>query len=398
MAKIRSIKPSFWEDEKIGSLPVEARLLFIGTWSLADDNGVLRGSPAYLRSQIYPYDEAVTAADVRRWISALVEGGMLVPFTYKGENYLVVRHFRNHQKIDARFATELVPSAEVDAVLASFPERCVTPAAEPQSGHGGDTPRTQRDHGETTASLQRGHTENTPSPHRDHVGATPLEVEVEVYSGVGVETHTPVYTEKGGVGENTAAASDGSSASRDAVPADVVPADDAEDDDEDWYGVVEVSPAQAAEGDALNAAGDTPLFVRRAEEIRRLIGERYPRIASMQEPLRDDQLLWIARRYAMEDVRRILSDMDDKRVYDPHSRSYRTKTFNAFMAFADCDRMVGGVGRRADGAGGMAPSRPSKRLYTYEEMCDEIPSRARQEDFTMVEIGGRKLWQKRVVV
>lgn len=46
----------------------------------------------------------------------------------------------------------------------------------------------------------------------------------------------------------------------------------------------------------------------------------------------------------------------------------------------------------------VALKRPSKRLYTYEEMCDEIPSRARQEDFTMVEIGGRKLWQKRVVV
>lgn len=194
---------------------------------------------------------------------------------------------------------------------------------------------------------------------------------------------------KGGVGENTATASDESSASGDAVPAD-----DAEDDDEDWYGVVEVSPAGSADGDAL---GDTPLFVRRAEEMRRLIGERYPRIASMREPLRDDQLRWIAARYAMEDVRRILSDMDDKRVYDPHSRSYRTKTFNAFMAFADCDRMVGrtGAGRRTDAAAGV---RPSKRLYTYEEMCDEIPARARQEDFTMVEVGGRKLWQKRVVV
>lgn len=378
MAKIRSIKPSFWEDEKIGSLPVEARLLFIGTWSLADDNGVLRGSPAYLRSQIYPYDEAVTAADVRRWVSALVEGGMLAPFTYKGENYLVVRHFRNHQKIDARFATELVPSAEVDAVLASFPERCVTPAAEPQSGHGGDTPRPQRDHAETTAS-----------PHRDHVGATPLEV--EVYSGVGVETHTPVSSMKGGVGENTAAASDESSVSGDAVPADVIPADGAEDDDEDWYGVVEVSPA-------TSAAAPADVFAQRAAQIRSLIGERYPQIAAMREPLRDDQLRWIAERYALEDVRRILSDMDDKRVYDAHSRSYRTKTFNAFMAFADCDRMVGGVGRRVDGAGGMPASRPSKRLYTYEEMCDEIPSRARQEDFTMVEVGGRKLWQKRVVV
>ena len=157
MAKIRSIKPSFWEDEKIGSLPVEARLLFIGTWSLADDNGVLRGSPAYLRSQIYPYDEAVTAADVRRWISALVEGGMLVPFTYKGENYLVVRHFRNHQKIDARFATELVPSAEVDAVLASFPEQSVTPAAEP---------RPRRAHNGATPITRRAHTVTTSGPHR----------------------------------------------------------------------------------------------------------------------------------------------------------------------------------------------------------------------------------------
>lgn len=366
MAKIRSIKPSFWEDEKIGSLPPEARLLYIGTWSIADDNGVLRGNPAYIRSQLFAYDEEVTAADVRRWIELLTAERMLVPFTHRGERYLLVRRFRDHQKIDARYATELIPFAEVEAALAE---------AEAANALADNTPR----------GSHVNHACTTCEPHVKHV--------LGVGVGDGVETHTPVYTEKGGVGENTAAASDGSSASGDAVPADA-----AEDDDEDWYGVVEVSPTQAAEGDALNAAGDASMFVRRAEEIRRLIGERYPRIASMQEPLRDDQLLWIARRYAMEDVRRILSDMDDKRVYDPHSRSYRTKTFNAFMAFADCDRMVGGVGRRADGAGGMAPSRPSKRLYTYEEMCDEIPSRARQEDFTMVEIGGRKLWQKRVVV
>ncbi len=31
MAKIRSIKMEFWLDEKIGSLPPEARLLYIGT-------------------------------------------------------------------------------------------------------------------------------------------------------------------------------------------------------------------------------------------------------------------------------------------------------------------------------------------------------------------------------
>ncbi len=347
----------FWLDEKIGSLPPEARLLYIGTWSLADDNGVLRGNPAYIRSQLFAYDEEVTAADVRRWIELLTAERMLVPFTHRGEHYLLVRRFRDHQKIDARYATELIPFAEVEAAIAEA---------------------------ETANTL----TDNAPRETRVNHTCTPREPHVKHVLGVGdgVETHTPVYTEKGGVGENTATASDGSSASGDAVPAD-----GAEDDDEDWYGVVEVSPA-------TSAATPADVFAQRAAQIRGLIGERYPHIAAMHEPLRDDQLLWIARRYAMEDVRRILSDMDDKRVYDPHSRSYRTKTFNAFMAFADCDRMVGGVGRRADGAGGMAPSRPSKRLYTYEEMCDEIPSRARQEDFTMVEIGGRKLWQKRVVV
>ena len=52
----------FWLDEKIGSLPPEARLLYIGTWSLADDNGVLRGNPAYIRSQLFAYDEDLATA------------------------------------------------------------------------------------------------------------------------------------------------------------------------------------------------------------------------------------------------------------------------------------------------------------------------------------------------
>lgn len=352
----------FWLDEKIGSLPPEARLLYIGTWSLADDNGVLRGNPAYIRSQLFAYDEEVTTADVRRWIELLTAERMLVPFTHRDERYLLVRRFRDHQKIDARYATELIPFAEVEAALVE---------AEAANTLTDNAPREPRVNPACT----------TREPHVKHV--------LGVGVGVGVDTHTLVCTEKGGVGENTATV-----ASEVAVADDVRPVGAAEDDDDDdWYGVVEVSPA-------TSAATPADVFAQRAAQIRGLIGERYPHIAAMREPLRDDQLLWIARRYAMEDVRRILSDMDDKRVYDPHSRSYRSKAFNAFMAFADCDRRVGGggAGRRADSAGGMPALRPSKRLYTYEEMCDEIPSRARQEDFTMVEVGGRKLWQKRVVV
>lgn len=355
----------FWLDEKIGSLPPEARLLYIGTWSIADDNGVLRGNPAYIRSQLFAYDEEVTAADVRRWIEMLTAERMLVPFTHRGERYLLVRRFRDHQKIDARYATEFIPFAEVEAALAE---------AEAANTLTDNAPREP-------------HVNPACAPCEPHVKHV-LGVGVGVGVGDGVDTHTPVGSMKGGAGENMAAGEGSATA---------YGVDD--DEDDDWYGVVEVSPATSAATPADAAAG-ADVFAQRAAQIRGLIGERYPHIAAMHEPLRDDQLLWIAERYAMEDVRRILSDMDDKRVYDPHSRSYRSKTFNAFMAFADCDRMVGrgGAGRRADSAGGMSALRPSKRLYTYEEMCDEIPSRARQEDFTMVEVGGRKLWQKRVVV
>lgn len=54
MARIRTIKPEFWEDEKLAKLPIHARLLFIGTWNFADDNGVLLANPVLMKSHIFP--------------------------------------------------------------------------------------------------------------------------------------------------------------------------------------------------------------------------------------------------------------------------------------------------------------------------------------------------------
>ena len=57
MARIRTIKPEFWEDEKLAKLPVHARLLFIGTWNFADDNGALLANPVLMKSHIFPYED-----------------------------------------------------------------------------------------------------------------------------------------------------------------------------------------------------------------------------------------------------------------------------------------------------------------------------------------------------
>lgn len=117
MARIRSIKPQFWSDEKIASVPIQARLLFIGTWSYADDNGVIRGNPAYIKSLVFPYDDNLRVGEVKKWIDALEEARMLIPLMYKGESYYVIRTFRSHQRIDTRYANELIPSMELEAIL-----------------------------------------------------------------------------------------------------------------------------------------------------------------------------------------------------------------------------------------------------------------------------------------
>ncbi len=118
MARIRTIKPSFWEDEKIAKLPRACRLFYIGMWNQADDMGVIRGNTALLKSAIFPYDEDLRVSEVQKWIDALVDARMLIPITYKSESYYIIRTFRSHQKFDARYPNFLIPkeisSKEID--------------------------------------------------------------------------------------------------------------------------------------------------------------------------------------------------------------------------------------------------------------------------------------------
>ena len=101
MARIRTIKPEFWEDEKLAKLPVHARLLFIGTWNFADDNGALLANPILMKSHIFPYED-IGISTISEWIDMLVENGMLIRTTYNGKDYLVIRKFLIHQKINRK--------------------------------------------------------------------------------------------------------------------------------------------------------------------------------------------------------------------------------------------------------------------------------------------------------
>lgn len=114
MARIRTIKPEFWEDEKIGRLPIPCRLFFIGCWNFADDFGFIKGNASLLKSQIFPYDEGLRVSEIKKWIDALVNARMLIPIIYdpqnsgSGESYYYIRTFRSHQVLDKRFEKSYV--------------------------------------------------------------------------------------------------------------------------------------------------------------------------------------------------------------------------------------------------------------------------------------------------
>jgi len=101
MPRNRMIKPDFWDDEKMASIPRDARLLFIGMWNHSDDYGTVKGSPKWLKSKIFPYDN-IEPSEFEEWLGFLEDSKVnaILPFSHNGEKYYYIRTFSKHQTIN----------------------------------------------------------------------------------------------------------------------------------------------------------------------------------------------------------------------------------------------------------------------------------------------------------
>lgn len=97
MARIRTIKPSFWTSRTAALVSRDARLLAIGLISMADDDGRFLASPAAITGYVYPNDEDITPAKVKRWFDELVKAHFVVPYEHHGIKYGAVNF--KHQRI-----------------------------------------------------------------------------------------------------------------------------------------------------------------------------------------------------------------------------------------------------------------------------------------------------------
>lgn len=100
MARIRTVKPEFWTNEKVMSCKPLTRLLFIGMWNFADDYGRLHYAPLGIKAKVFPND-SIAADDVRDMLGELRGNGLLVIYAAEGKEYIEITGW-DHQKIDKR--------------------------------------------------------------------------------------------------------------------------------------------------------------------------------------------------------------------------------------------------------------------------------------------------------
>jgi hypothetical protein len=93
MARARNIKPGFFRNADLAELSMEARLLFVGLWTLADREGRMDDRPKQIKMEIFPAD----SVDCDALLKDIAATGMVVRYEVDGKRYLQVTNFAKHQ-------------------------------------------------------------------------------------------------------------------------------------------------------------------------------------------------------------------------------------------------------------------------------------------------------------
>src|SRR3990167_9159371 len=113
MPRIRYLKPDFFKDEDLATLPFEVRLFFAGLWNFADKAGRLEDRPLRLKVDIFPYDKV----DIDKCLSLLTKpkNGSQKPFIQRyevnGERFIQIINWDKHQKPHHTEADSKLPPA-----------------------------------------------------------------------------------------------------------------------------------------------------------------------------------------------------------------------------------------------------------------------------------------------
>jgi hypothetical protein len=113
MARIRSIKPEFWDDRKLASaVSRDARLFYIGLWNFADEHSRANGDPVWLAGHIFPYESDIGPDECARYLDELARGSWVLRYTVEGDPYLFLPKLASHQRLEPSKVASKFPSPD----------------------------------------------------------------------------------------------------------------------------------------------------------------------------------------------------------------------------------------------------------------------------------------------
>ena len=99
MARKRMIDPSIWINEDFGTLTNLAKLVYIGLFSMADDEGRGKASPAYIKAVLFPYNDDLRIADIIKTLSEISSTMSVIFYSCDENMYYTLTSWKTWQKI-----------------------------------------------------------------------------------------------------------------------------------------------------------------------------------------------------------------------------------------------------------------------------------------------------------
>lgn len=108
MANKRVIYPKIWKSEKFSTLSHRQRLLFIGIFSIADDQGRLSGHPAIIRGDVFPFDD-IQLSEINDDLDAISETGSIHKYSSDGKTIIQIVNWWKYQTPPWAYPSDFPP-------------------------------------------------------------------------------------------------------------------------------------------------------------------------------------------------------------------------------------------------------------------------------------------------
>jgi hypothetical protein len=102
MARIRTIKPEFWDSPGTACASYQTRLFFIAMWNWADDWGIGLASPKQLIAFAFPNDDDVTAKDFPTLAKEVANCFDVTFYEVAGRQYYAIPSWDLHQRTERK--------------------------------------------------------------------------------------------------------------------------------------------------------------------------------------------------------------------------------------------------------------------------------------------------------